>query len=45
MASIEAHRQTDEYNELMRTAAEDGLLMSPPDIKVLKHVSGFALRK
>lgn len=45
MAAREAHRNTDEYIELMRKAAEEGLLACPLDIKELKHVSGFALRK
>jgi hypothetical protein len=43
MTAREYHRQTGEHDELMRKAAEDGLLACPPDIKEVKHVSGFAL--
>jgi hypothetical protein len=45
MAAREYHRQTGEHDELMRKAAEDGLLACPPDIKEVKHVGVFAFRK
>jgi hypothetical protein len=42
--ALDSHRLSDAYKTMQMKGAELGLLLAPPDVKVLEACGGFGLR-